>query len=46
MGSSKKSKGGIIVEWAKHLRPFGKRTHWHKVRGKEKKEIKKELDDN
>lgn len=23
---------GVEVEWAKHLRPVGKRHHWQKVR--------------
>jgi len=32
MGSSSQGKGGIRVEWAKHLRPYGKRQHWKRVR--------------
>jgi len=32
MGSSSQGKGGIRVDWAKHLRPFGKRQHWKRVR--------------
>jgi len=32
MGSSSQRKGGIKVERAKHLRPFGRRQHWKRVR--------------
>lgn len=32
MGSSSQRKGGIRTEWAKHLRPYGKRQHWKRVR--------------
>lgn len=36
----------VPTEWAKHLRPFGKRTFWQKVRRKVKELIKKEADDS
>lgn len=45
MGSSKKSKGGIVVEWAKHFRPWMARLHWKKVRAKEKRDIRREQDE-
>lgn len=32
MASSSQRKGGIRTEWAKHLRPYGKRQHWKRVR--------------
>jgi len=32
MASSSQGKGGIKADWGKHLRPFGKRQHWKRVR--------------
>ena len=36
---------GILIrcqEWAKHLRPYGKRRFWHKHRKVEKRHAEKE----
>lgn len=43
---STKRKGTLVVskEWAKHLRPFGKRNTAKRERLASKKEIKKEKD--
>lgn len=41
-------KKGILkgkVEWAKHLRPWGKRKQWHQERKEEMSEIEKDYDD-
>jgi hypothetical protein len=41
-------KKGILtkkIEWAKHLRPWGKREQWSRERIAEKSEIEKEYDD-
>ena len=41
-------KKGILskkIEWAKHLRPWGKRKQWGRERHAEVKEIDKEYDD-
>lgn len=45
MGSVKQSKGGIVVEWCKHFRPWLRRIHWSKVRAKVKRDIRKEQDE-
>lgn len=42
-------KQGILaksVEWAKHLRPFGKRRQWKKERKAEAREIRQQLTDH
>ncbi len=39
-------KKGILVkkiEWAKHLRPWGKKVQWHKERGAEGRDIDKRM---
>ena len=35
----------VPCEWVKHLRLYGKRTFWQKVRRKVKELIKKEVND-
>lgn len=35
-------KYGVVVDWAKHLRPYGRRQHWKKVRKLVKKIIREE----
>ena len=45
MGSVKQSKGGIVVDWCKHMRPFLRRLHWKKVRNKIKQDIKKDMEE-
>jgi hypothetical protein len=35
-------KYGVWVDWAKHLRPYGRRIHWKKVRKLVKNQIRKE----
>ena len=44
MASSSKMRGAVkTVEWAKHLRPFGKKQQNRVVREDGKKQIKNEL---
>lgn len=46
---AKKGKLGFLVapvEWAKHLRPWGKRLQWGKERAAESQKIHKEVFDS
>jgi hypothetical protein len=38
-------KGHLVValEWAKHLRRFGKKMYWHRHRHAEKKVVRREV---
>lgn len=43
MATSSKSKGSVApIEWAKHLRPWGKRVQNGKIRRDGKEQIRKE----